>query len=40
LLINIPSAKMGDTLADGLRTIQLAWQPCYTCHVYGVTCRT
>lgn len=40
LLINIPGAKMGKTLKDGLRSIQLAWQPCSTCHVYGVTCRT
>jgi sulfatase maturation enzyme AslB (radical SAM superfamily) len=40
LLINIPTAKMGETLTDGLTSIHLAWQPCYTCHVYGVTCRT
>lgn len=40
LLINIPGAKMGETFQDGLRPIRLAWQPCYTCHVYGVTCRT
>lgn len=40
LLINVPGARMGDTLTDGLRPIKLAWQPCYTCHVYGVTCRT
>lgn len=40
LLINVPSAKMGDTFTDGLKPIKLAWQPCYTCHVYGVTCRT
>ena len=40
LLINTPSAKMGNTLHDGLRPIKLAWQPCYTCHVFGVTCRT
>lgn len=40
LLINIPHTKMGDTFQDGLRPIKLAWQPCYTCHVYGVTCRT
>lgn len=40
LLINIPSAKMGVSFADGLRSIKLAWQPCYTCHIYGVTCRT
>ena len=40
LLINIPSAKMGETLQDGLQAIKLAWQPCYTCHIFGVTCRT
>ena len=40
LLINIPEAKMGETVADGLKPIQLAWQPCYTCHIFGVTCRT
>ena len=40
LLINVPSAKMGKTLHDGIKAINLAWQPCYTCHVFGVTCRT
>lgn len=40
LLINIPSAKMGEHLTDGLTSIKLAWQPCYTCHIFGVTCRT
>ncbi len=40
LLINVPSAKMGETLQDGLHSIKLAWQPCYTCHIFGVTCRT
>jgi AdoMet-dependent heme synthase len=40
LLINIPGAKMGETFQEGLKPIRLAWQPCYTCHVYGVTCRT
>lgn len=40
LLINIPEARMGETLTDGLTAIYLAWQPCYTCHVSGVTCRT
>ncbi len=40
LLINTPGAKMGTSLRDGLQPIKLAWQPCYTCHVYGVTCRT
>lgn len=40
LLINIPGAKMGESFSDGLKPIKLAWQPCYTCHVSGVTCRT
>jgi MoaA/NifB/PqqE/SkfB family radical SAM enzyme len=40
LLINIPGAKMGENLQDGFKPIRLAWQPCYTCHVSGVTCRT
>lgn len=40
LLINIPSARMGNTLEEGLQPIKLAWPPCYTCHVSGVTCRT
>lgn len=40
LLINIPSARIGHTLTDGLKPIKLAWQPCSTCHMYGVTCRT
>lgn len=40
LLINIPGASMGTTLQDGMRPITLAWQACFTCHLYGVTCRT
>lgn len=40
LLINISEARMGTRLSDGLRPLRLAWQPCYTCHVFGVTCRT
>lgn len=39
LLINEPKARMGDTLADGLRAIPLQDAACYTCHVSGVTCR-
>jgi sulfatase maturation enzyme AslB (radical SAM superfamily) len=40
LLINVPGARMGATLQDGMRPVALAWQACYTCHLYGVTCRT
>lgn len=40
LLINVPEARLGNTLTNGLKPIKLAWQPCYTCHIFGVTCRT
>lgn len=40
LLINTPSARLGNTLTASLKPIRLAWHPCYTCHVSGVTCRT
>lgn len=40
ILINDASARMGETLKDGLTDIQLDWSPCYTCHVMGVTCRS
>lgn len=40
ILINDPSARVGDNLKDGLKDIQLDWSPCYTCHVMGVTCRS
>lgn len=39
LLINDPAARMGETLADGLRSIRLSQAACYTCHISGVTCR-
>jgi len=40
ILVNEPSGKMGATLADTLRPFPLAHAACWTCHVYGVSCRT
>lgn len=40
ILVNEPSAKMGETLADTLGPFPLEHPACWTCHVYGVSCRT
>jgi len=40
ILVNEPAAKMGETLADSLGTFPLEHAACWTCHVYGVSCRT
>jgi len=40
ILVNEPQAKMGDSLAATLGPFPLAHQACWTCHVYGVSCRT
>ncbi|MGH9464849.1 MAG: radical SAM protein, partial [Thermoanaerobaculia bacterium] len=40
ILVNEPTAKMGECLADTLRSYPLAHAACWTCHVYGVSCRT
>jgi MoaA/NifB/PqqE/SkfB family radical SAM enzyme len=40
ILIEEPRARMGDTLAETLRPFELAHASCFTCHEYGVTCRT
>jgi MoaA/NifB/PqqE/SkfB family radical SAM enzyme len=40
ILVNEPGAKMGDSLASALGPFPLAHQACWTCHVYGVSCRT
>ena len=40
ILVNEPSAKMGETLADTLGSFPLGHAACWTCHVYGVSCRT
>lgn len=40
ILVNEPTAKMGETLADTLGPFELSHPACWTCHVYGVSCRT
>ncbi|HEY8022661.1 MAG TPA: radical SAM protein, partial [Thermoanaerobaculia bacterium] len=40
ILVNEPAAKMGETLADSLGSFPLEHSACWTCHVYGVSCRT
>ncbi|HEX5759700.1 MAG TPA: radical SAM protein [Thermoanaerobaculia bacterium] len=40
ILVNEPAGKMGETLADTLAPFPLAHPACWTCHVYGVSCRT
>jgi len=40
ILIDEPKARMGDSLAQTLRPFELAHSACFTCHEYGVTCRT
>jgi MoaA/NifB/PqqE/SkfB family radical SAM enzyme len=40
ILVNEPSARMGETLVDALDAFPLAHSACWTCHVYGVSCRT
>jgi len=40
ILVNEPAGRMGKTLADSLDSFPLAHPACWTCHVYGVTCKT
>jgi AdoMet-dependent heme synthase len=40
ILVNEPSAKMGETLADALGPFSLDHPACWTCHAFGVSCKT
>jgi molybdenum cofactor biosynthesis enzyme MoaA len=40
ILIDEPAAKMGEALSETLRPFELRYAACFTCHEYGVTCRT
>ncbi|MGD8375122.1 MAG: radical SAM protein [Acidobacteriota bacterium] len=40
ILIDHEDARMGSGLAETLRGFPLGHGACYTCHAYGVTCRT
>jgi len=40
ILVEVPSARMGETLAEGARGIRLEWPACRTCVVDGLRCAT
>lgn len=40
ILVNEPEGKMGMTLSDTLGRYELNNPACWTCHVYGVSCKT
>ena len=40
ILIDVPEARMGATLAETLRPFPLRFGACHTCWVEGVTCTT
>ena len=40
ILVNEPAAKMGERLADTLASFPLEHSACWTCHAYGVSCKT
>lgn len=40
ILVNEPEGRMGSKLADTLGSFPLDHPACWTCHVYGVSCRT
>ncbi len=40
ILVNEPDAKMGEAITDTLGPFELDHPACWTCHVYGVSCRT
>lgn len=40
ILVNEPAGRMGERLADTLEDFPLEHQACWTCHVYGVSCKT
>jgi molybdenum cofactor biosynthesis enzyme MoaA len=40
ILVEEPGALMGASLAETLRPFELRYGACFTCHEYGVTCRT
>ena len=40
ILVNEPEGKMGETLADTLTGFSMSHPACWTCHVFGVSCKT
>ena len=40
ILVNEPAAKMGERLSESLGSYPLGHAACWTCHAYGVSCKT
>ena len=40
ILVNEPAGKMGEVLAETLDAFPMEHSACWTCHVYGVSCKT
>jgi MoaA/NifB/PqqE/SkfB family radical SAM enzyme len=40
ILVNEPSGRMGERIADTLGAYPLDHPACWTCHAYGVSCKT
>jgi AdoMet-dependent heme synthase len=40
ILVNEPEGRMGEKLADALGEYPLGHQACWTCHAFGVSCKT
>jgi AdoMet-dependent heme synthase len=40
ILVDNPSARMGNSLGDTLRSFPLSHSACYTCRVTGMTCKS
>ncbi|MEE8277811.1 MAG: radical SAM protein [Thermoanaerobaculia bacterium] len=40
ILVNEPSGRMGERIADTLDEFPLTHSACWTCHSYGVSCKT
>ncbi len=40
ILVEVPGARLGDSLRQAERSITLNWRPCHTCVVEGLRCAT
>ncbi len=40
ILVNEPDGKMGEAIADTLGPFEMGHPACWTCHVFGVSCKT
>jgi hypothetical protein len=40
ILVNEPNGKMGTRISDSLEPFPLEHPACWTCHAYGVSCKT